>query len=462
MTISEKVEHSPPKESIGARVLTPLALGAALNPVNSTMISTALGPIRGHFHATVAQAGWLIAGLYLASAVAQPMMGRLADLYGARRIYMVGLLLVAVAGAQGMWAGSLLSLVASRVLLGIGTSAAYPSAMKILRTESARRGFRTPRVALGIMTLASITISAIGPTLGGVLTDWAGWPSIFAVNIPLAGLALAMTLAWLPADAPIHRTSNAWSEVDWLGIMMFTGALLSLMIFLMHLQQPEWWILALSATLFVVLVAHSRRKKSPFIDVRMLVANKPLSATYIRNAAMSMMVYSVLYGFAQWLESGPGFSSTQAGLVTLPMSIIAGVCAILGARTKGIRAPMLFGIGAMLTGSLVMTWVHSASSVWLLAVAVSFFGFAQGFCFTSIQAAVYVQAPAQEMGTAAGLQRTSQYVGAIAASTVLGLVYGTRTTDAGLHSLALLMALLCALLFAATIADKTFPRGELA
>src|ERR1700735_1871953 len=95
----------------GFRFVAPLALGSALNPINSTMIATALVPIATNFHASVADAGWLIAGLYLASAVAQPTMGRLADLFGGRRIYLISLFLVAAAGFFGRIAPSLSSLV---------------------------------------------------------------------------------------------------------------------------------------------------------------------------------------------------------------------------------------------------------------------------------------------------------------------------------------------------------------
>src|ERR1700728_4943062 len=83
-------------EHFGFRFVAPLALGSTLNPVNSTMIATALVPIATDFHASVAEAGWLIAGLHLASAIAQPLMGRLADLFGPRRIYLIALLLVAI------------------------------------------------------------------------------------------------------------------------------------------------------------------------------------------------------------------------------------------------------------------------------------------------------------------------------------------------------------------------------
>src|SRR5580693_9318444 len=94
------------KVHFGPTFVLPLALGSTLNPINSTMISTALAPIAKDLHASVAQTGWLIAGLYLTSAVAQPTMGRLADLFGPRRVYLISLILVALAGLVGALAPS--------------------------------------------------------------------------------------------------------------------------------------------------------------------------------------------------------------------------------------------------------------------------------------------------------------------------------------------------------------------
>src|SRR5258707_2673629 len=100
----------------GFRFVMPLALGSTLNPINSTMISTALVAIAGDYHASVAQTGWLIAGLYLTSAIAQPTMGRLADLFGPRRVYLFSLCVVALAGIAGAIAPSLGMLIGVRVL----------------------------------------------------------------------------------------------------------------------------------------------------------------------------------------------------------------------------------------------------------------------------------------------------------------------------------------------------------
>lgn len=186
--------------AFGARLMTPLLLGSLLNPINSTMIATALVAIGQDFHVGAADTAWLISAMYLASAVGQPSMGRFADRVGPRRVFVAGALAVCAAGLIGALAPTFTVLIVSRVVLGIGTAAAYPAAMAMLRAESQRVGRPTPRRVLGRLSLAALGSAAVGPTLGGLLAATAGWRAVFAVNLPLALLALAGALAWLPAD----------------------------------------------------------------------------------------------------------------------------------------------------------------------------------------------------------------------------------------------------------------------
>jgi len=449
---------SPEPSHFGFRFVTPLALGSTLNPINSTMISTALAPIALAFGATVAQTGWLIAGLYLTSAIAQPTMGRLADLFGPRRIYLISLALVALAGIIGALAPSLAVLVGTRVLLGVGTSGAYPSAMRIFRSQGDRYGMAPPRLAMGTLSFAGIATTAFGPLLGGLLTGAYGWHAIFTINVPLALLTAGLVMLWIPEDTPRAATfSHLVQEIDLLGVALFGVALILLMSFLMNLDHPLWWALPASALFWAGFAMHSLRRHQPFIDVRMLASNLPLTVTYVRIMLFLLVTYCILYGFAQWLETSAHYSASAAGLMTLPMSILAGLCSLLAARTKSLRSPFVIGAAGGLIGCICLIFVHSDSPVWLIASAAMFFGVPMGMASTATQAAIYVQAPAADMGTAAGLQRTFSYVGAIFAASLLGIVYGHQPSDHGIHLLAIAMIGVTAFLLIFSIFDRTLP-----
>jgi MFS family permease len=450
------------KSAFGPSVVTALALGATLNPINSTMISTALVPIAIFFGASIAQASWLIACLYLTSAIAQPIMGRLADLFGPRRVYLISLLLVALAGMGGVMAPSLDFLLAVRVLLGIGTSGAYPSAMRIFRSEADKQGMPPPRMAMATLSLASFSTQAFGPALGGFITARFGWHAIFTVNVPLALVAALLALIWLPKDTPrAAGRGSLITEIDMPGVVLFAVALLSLMIFLMDAKRSLCWILPVSALFWVFFWRHSARCRKPFIDVRMLADNLPLTISLLRVGLIALIPYCVVYGLAQWLESGAGYTPGMAGLMTLPLSIAAGICSVLGARTKGVRVPFILVAASGLIGSIGLMCLHSGTPVWLIATAASCFGVTLGLSANPTQTVIFLQSPKAEMGVTAGLQRSFSYFGAIAAANLLAVIYGAHATDRSFHTLALVMAMASACLLLFILLDRTLPRGQI-
>lgn len=449
-----------PADPFGPRLMAPLLIGSVLNPVNSTMIATGLVAIGHDFGVGAARTAWLVASLYLASAVAQPAMGRLADLLGPRRIFLWGLLLVCAAGLVGALAPAFGWLIASRVLLGIGTSAAYPAAMALLRAQSFATGRETPRPVLGRLSLAALGSAAVGPVLGGVLTATAGWRAIFAVNVPLSLIGLALALLWLPrtrmatGDGNDSGARTAGAAFDPLGVTLFTATLTTLMIFLMDLERPQWALLPVVLVLATVLAWWQLRRPRPFIDLRMIGRNRSLALTYLRHGTAYLVIYMVMYGYAQWLEEGHGYSASHAGLIMLPMSGAAAVCSLLGARTKGIYAPLVLAAALLAAGSGVLLLADESTPLVALLLVAVVFGLPQGLSSTGNQAAVYTQAPPKSVGAAAGLQRTSQYLGAITAAGLIGLFYGQRATAAGLHGIAMVAAALSLAVLLLTATDQ--------
>jgi MFS family permease len=390
---------TPPESGFGVRFVAPLLVGSMLNPINSSMIATALVPISATYHVSVGTTGWLVAALYVASAIAQPVLGRLADRFGPRRIYLAGLIAVAIAGLGGAWAPNLWTLVVVRVLIGIGTSAAYPSAMALVRAQSQRLNRPVPGNVLSGLTLASLVSAAVGPALGGLLVGLAGWPSIFLVNVPLAIVGLVMTFRWLPVSVSERRTRTSFS------------------------------------------------------------LNVPLLVTYGRSALAFVVIYGMLYGFAQWLESSGGFSPAAAGLLMLPITVVATLCTALGGRRRQVRGPLLIGTACMVVGSVALIFVNTGAGIAVLIAVGVLFGIPNGLNPVGNQAALYAQAPADQIGVASGLFRTAQYVGAIASSGILAVVYGSEATDGGLHLLAAIFAGISVLLLAATVFDRTIAKS---
>nr|WP_272924275.1 MULTISPECIES: MFS transporter [unclassified Streptomyces] len=437
----------------------PLLLGSLLNPLNTTMISTGLVAIGHDFGVGASDTAWLVSVLYLASAVAQPVLGKLADSLGPRRVLLAGLVLVVASGLVGASAPGFGWLFASRALLGIGTSAAYPAAMAVLRDESTRLGTPTPRTVLGRLSFAALGSAAIGPTLGGLLVATAGWRALFAVNVPVAVIAYATALRWIPKDIPRGKApADRKGTLDPLGIMLFTGALSCLVVFLLDLRHPMWPLLAPVVLLSALLTRWQLRHPHPFVDLRMLGTHHALARTYLRHGLSYLVVYCVMYGFTQWLEEERGYSSLHTGLVMLPMSLAALACSLIGARTKGIRAPLTVAAVLLAAGSALLLLTTDSTPLAVLLLGGACFGIPQGLMGTGNQAAVQQFAPAEAIGSAAGLQRTAQYIGAITASGLIGLAYGQRADDGGLHLMAAVGAVLALALVVLTVTDRALHR----
>ena len=131
-------------KSFGARFVTPSFFGSALNPINSAVIATAMVAIAAAMHVPVGKTSVVISSLYLACAIAQPTAGRLAEEFGPRRVFLLGIVLVLAGGVLGAVASNLAMLVWARVLIGIGTAAGYPTAMLLIRRLAAEAGLDAP------------------------------------------------------------------------------------------------------------------------------------------------------------------------------------------------------------------------------------------------------------------------------------------------------------------------------
>ncbi|TCO54248.1 MFS transporter [Actinocrispum wychmicini] len=385
------------------RLIAPMILGAVLNPVNSSMIAVALIPIGVAFGAPPAETAWLVSSLYVATAIGQPVVGRLVDMYGPRRLYLAGSALLGVAGILGALAPSLGVLIGARALLGLGTCAGYPAAMFLIRQESHRTGRDSPSGVLTALAVSTQTVAVVGPTLGGLLIGLGGWRTIFVVNVPLAVACLVLGALRLPTQ-PTRKGSLAVRDL---------------------------------------------------IDLGVLVGNRPLVATYARNLLTFVVSYTFLYGYTQWLEEGHGLTAAQAGAALLPMFLTAIVVSGITGRHKGVRGKLIVGGVGQILGCALLLTVHADSGIWLLVLIGVIVGVPQGLNSLANQNALYYQADPARMGASAGLLRTSTYLGAMVAAAANGAFLSRSASTSGLHDLALFVLVVAALFLVVTVFDRS-------
>ncbi|MDD7942751.1 MFS transporter [Actinomycetospora lutea] len=436
-----------------------MVLGAILNPINSTMIAVALVPIGIALGAPPAQTAWLVSGLYLATAIGQPVVGRLVDLFGARRLFLAGAALIGVGGVLGALAPSIAVLVIARVLLGLGTCAGYPAAMTLIRGEADRTGRDSPAGVLTVLAVATQTVAVIGPTLGGFLIAVGGWRVTFTVNIPLAIACLVLGALYLPRSTAARRGVRAVARaVDPLGVALFVVTLVSLLLFLTHLHADLWWLPVLSVAAGAGLTWWELRAPLPFLDLRLLGGNLPLLATYARSLLAAISSYAFLYGYTQWLEEGRGLSPQVTGLVLLPVFGAAIVVSSVTGRRREIRGKLVAGAVGQVVVAALLLLLDAGSVLWLILAVSLVAGLPQGLNNLANQNAVYYQADPARLGSSAGLMRTFFYLGAIIASATTGIVFRDGATTAGMHELAIVMLAAAAVFLVLTLADRSLAR----
>ncbi|MET3565504.1 MFS family permease [Leifsonia sp. 563] len=449
----------PPPHRFDRRLLAPMMLGAVLNPVNTAIIAVALAPIGIALGAPASETVWLVSALYLATAIGQPLVGRLVDIYGVKRLFLAGGALVAVAGAIGLLIpashDSIWWLVVARVVLGLGTCAGYPAAMHMIRAEGQRTGVASPAVILTVLSVTTQTVAVIGPTLGGLLIGAWGWRATFAVNLPLGVASVILGWILLPRTTGLEPPRDQRPRIDCLGILFFAVTMLALLVFLQNISVATLWMVAVALVAGTGLVWWELRVDAPFIDLRVLGGNGPLLLTYTRSLLTATISYTFVYGFTQWLEEGRTLSPTAAGLVLLPVFAAGIGVALAFGRRPEVLWKLLIGSVAQLAAGILVLFMGGTTPIWFLVVTMLVLGIPQGLNNLAIQNTLYHQAEPERIASSAGLLRTFFYLGAIVASVVYGNVYGAHATTGGLHVLGWVVIGISVVFLLITVLDRS-------
>jgi len=436
-----------------------MILGVGLNPVNSTLISTALAPIAHGIGVSAAQASLLVSVLYLTCTIAQPTAGRLSERVGARRVFLAGAMIVIVGGVVGGVAQNLNQLIVSRVLIGMGTSAGYPSAMLMVRRGADDAGLiEPPSTMLAALAVVGLVLIAVGPPLGGALVAALGWRATFFVKVPVGVATMVLGITSIPPDekrATGLGLGDFVRAMDVIGIVAFGLFVSALLVFLMTLPTLNVLMLVSTILLLCLLVLWELHVRAPFVDVRELATNTPLTLNFVRSALTMLGAYVVLYALPEWLEDACGQSPDVAGLVIVPMGVVATVASTIASRSQRIKMPLLLCSAAMIGSGLLLGVVDSSSAlaVPLLASAIS--GLVLGLSMAVGQLALYGQASAERMGSASGLLRTFIYLGSIGASALSGAFFSTVVSDAGMRGIGMVVAVLGGVALLLTLVDRS-------
>lgn len=334
------------------------SLGAVMEVIDTSIVNVALTDMQGNLGATLSEIGWVITGYTVANVVIIPLSAWLGDYFGKKNYFIFCLIGFTIASVLCGLSSSLPMLIAARVLQGLAGGGLLAKAQSILFETFPREEQRTAQAVFGLGVMIG---PALGPTLGGFLTDTVGWRWIFFINIPFGILATVMASIFFLPDKHNHEMNR---RVDWLGIGLMTVGLASLQIMLEEGQKEDWfashYIVTAAALSVVSLLLFIWREFSidhPAVDLRVL-RYRSLAAGSLYSILLGIGLYGALFAIPIFTQTLLHFTASQTGLLLMPGAIFSGVFMILsGQLTRVLDPRIVIGIGAVI---LSLTMFHLA------------------------------------------------------------------------------------------------------
>jgi MFS transporter, DHA2 family, methylenomycin A resistance protein len=405
-------------------ILLAMSLGVLIAQIDTSVVNLAVKEIGANLNAGVTALQWVVDAYNLVYASLLLTAGTLADLYGRRRIFLLGIALFTLGSAVCGLAPNAAVLVGGRAIAGLGAALEVPTSLAILTVAYPDTGERTR--ALGLWASCNGIAFIIGPTIGGVLVDGVGWRSIFLLIIPLCVATLALTMAAVPESKDPKGRS-----LDLPGQTLAIAALGALS--LAVIEGPRWgWgsrgsllAVAISITAALLFLRRQADPEGALVPLPMF-KNREFSAALGVAFAMTFGMYAMLFLTPLYLQSARGGGALMAGIELLPMSVAFVIVSQLSGRIVnafGPRLPMTAGMAMMGAGLFMLALIPLNDSIILIESALLVIGCGLGLNTAPVNAVAVASVPAARSGTASGLVNTARMTGATLGVAVLGAVF---------------------------------------
>jgi EmrB/QacA subfamily drug resistance transporter len=401
--------------------------------LDNTVVNVALPSIQRSFDASLSSLEWTINAYSLSFAVFLVTGGRLGDIFGRRKVFLIGVVVFAAASATIGFAPSEGWLVASRAVQGLGAALMMPGTLSIITNTfpPAERGR-----AIGTWAGVSAIALALGPLLGGWLTEDVSWRAIFFINVPVAAIAVVVTLFATRES----RDETATRQVDIPGIVALTVGLTALVLALVEANAWGWGsarIIGLFAVAVVGLAAFAileRRSRAPIVDFDFFRSRSFVGANVVAFA-ISFGMFAVFFFLALYMQNILGYSPLQAGVRFLPSTLVIMVAGPLAGRLSdrvGPRTPLVIGL-ALVTASLAwQSRIQVDTTFSFLFVPFVLLGLGMGFTMSPMSTAAMNAVDRTKAGVASGTLSMTRMVGGTFGVAALGALVAT----VGRHDLA--------------------------
>ena len=389
--------------------------------LDNTVVNVALPSIQRSFDASLSSLEWTINAYSLAFAVFLVTGGRLGDIFGRRKVFLIGVVVFAAASATIGFAPSEGWLVASRAVQGLGAALMMPGTLSIITNTfpPAERGR-----AIGTWAGVSAIALALGPLLGGWLTEDVSWRAIFFINLPVAAVAVVVTLFATHES----RDETATREVDIPGIAALTVGLTALVLALVQANSWGWGsarIIGLFAVAVVGLLAFvtiERRSRAPIVDFTFFKSRSFVGANVVAFA-ISFGMFAVFFFLALYMQNILGYSPLETGVRFLPSTLVIMVAGPLSGRLAdrvGPRTPLVIGLSLVTVSLAWQSRIQVDTSFGFLVVPFILLGLGMGFTMSPMSTAAMNAVDRSKAGVASGTLSMTRMVGGTFGVAALG------------------------------------------
>lgn len=418
-------------------VIGALLLGMFLAALDQTVVSTALPTIVGDLHGA-SHLTWVVTAYLLASTVSTPLWGKLGDQYGRKFFFQLAIVIFLVGSALSGLSQSMLQLIAFRALQGLGGGGLMVGAQTIVGDVVSPR--ERGRYMGLFMAMFGIT-TVIGPLIGGVLVDYAGWRWIFYINLPVGAVALVVTTLSLPG-----RLSRVHRVIDYLGTILLSLSATALVLFTSLGGTTYAWgspaIIGMAiggVVLAVAFVFAERRAVEPVIPLN-LFTNSVFAAASAIGFVVGFAMFGALTFLPLFLQDVKGVSPIDSGVRLFPMMgglLVASIgSGWLVSRTGRYKVYPVVGTALMTLGLYLMSLIGVGTGAWTMAGYTAVFGFGLGLVMQVLVVAVQNAVPYEELGTATSGSTFFRMIGGSFGTAVFGAVYANLVVSnvlAALH-----------------------------
>ncbi len=404
-------------------VLTASVLASTMAFVDESVVSVALPRMQTDLGTSLAAMQWVVNAYTLCMSALLLIGGAAGDQLGRRRMFLIGVVIFAVASLGCGFAPNASVLILSRAIQGVGAALLIPCSLAIIGAtfEEKERG-----AAIGIWSGASAIAAGLGPLLGGWLVDHSSWRAIFLINPVLAMLAVWIGLRHLPES----RDPQAGSQLDWRGAALVFAGLGALVYGLIEAAALGWRspvVLGSSIAgvlLLVVFVFEERRSRTPMMPLELFH-----SSTFSGVNLLTLLLYGALGGaffFVPFLLiQVHGYSATATGAMFLPFSLILGMLSRwsggLADRTSA-RAPLIIGPSVVALGFVLLALATRNQHYWVLLAPMTVLGFGMAITVAPLTTTVVNSVPSRQTGVASGINNAVASVASLLMIAVLGTV----------------------------------------